>query len=164
MSQSEQSGNEPRKYSGPAERFIIVDLEATCWDTDPPAPHEIIEIDAIKMALQNDYVVIAAGGGGIPVVRNDSGELRGVYAVIDKDRASSLLASGLGADLFVISTGVEKVMLNFNKPDQQVLDKKRKRPKLSMSNGDARRTALPNRFRPLGHHIYRRAKNQINPG
>ena len=88
-----------------------------------PQPVEIIELDAIKMALQNDYVVIACGGGGIPVVRNDSGELRGVYAVIDKDRASSLLATGLGADLFLISTGVEKVALNFNKPDQRLLDR-----------------------------------------
>src|SRR5262249_32128753 len=87
-----------------------------------PQPLEIVELDAIRLALQNDYVVIAVGGGGIPVVRNDRGELRGVYAVIDKDRASSLLATGIGADLFVISTGVEKVALNFNKPDEKRLD------------------------------------------
>jgi carbamate kinase len=88
-----------------------------------PKPLEIIELDAIRMALQNEYVVIAGGGGGIPVTRNDKGELRGVYAVIDKDRASSLLATGLGADLFMISTGVERVALNFNKPDQRELDR-----------------------------------------
>lgn len=88
-----------------------------------PEPREIIELDAIKLALQNDYVVIAVGGGGIPVVRNARGELRGVYAVIDKDRASSLLACGISADLFLISTGVEKVMLNYNKPDQRPLDR-----------------------------------------
>src|SRR5262245_33661809 len=88
-----------------------------------PQPVEIVELDAIKMALQNDYIVVAVGGGGIPVVRNDKGELRGVYAVIDKDRASSLLATGIGADLFVISTGVEKVAINFNKPDQQLRDR-----------------------------------------
>ncbi len=88
-----------------------------------PQPKEIVEIDAIRLALQNDYVVVAAGGGGIPVVRNEKGELRGAYAVIDKDRASSLLARGINADLFVISTGVEKVAINFNKPDQQWLDR-----------------------------------------
>ncbi len=88
-----------------------------------PQPLEIIELDAINMALENDYIVIAAGGGGIPVIRNEAGELRGVFAVIDKDRASSLLASRIGVDLFVISTGVEKVALNFNKPDQRTLDR-----------------------------------------
>jgi carbamate kinase len=88
-----------------------------------PQPLEIVELDAIKLALQNDYVVVAAGGGGIPVIRNHKGELRGAYAVIDKDWASSLLALGINADLFVISTGVEKVALNFNEPDQQWLDR-----------------------------------------
>lgn len=88
-----------------------------------PEPREIVELDAIKLAIQHDYVVIAVGGGGIPVVRNEKGELRGVYAVIDKDRASSLLATGLSADLFLISTGVEKVAINFNKPDQRWLDR-----------------------------------------
>jgi carbamate kinase (EC 2.7.2.2) len=88
-----------------------------------PEPREIVELDAIKLAIQHDYVVIAVGGGGIPVVRNEKGELRGVYAVIDKDRASSLLATGISADLFLISTGVEKVAINFNKPDQRWLDR-----------------------------------------
>jgi carbamate kinase len=88
-----------------------------------PQPLEIIELDAIKMALQNDYIVVAVGGGGIPVVRNDKGELRGVYAVIDKDRASSLLATGIGADLFIISTGVEHVSINFHKADQRDLER-----------------------------------------
>jgi carbamate kinase len=66
--------------------------------------------------------VLAGGGGGIPVVRNHRGELRGTYAVIDKDRASSLLAQTLRADLFVISTGVEQVALNFNTPEQRFLN------------------------------------------
>ena len=88
-----------------------------------PQPLEIIELDAIKMALQKDYIVIAVGGGGIPVVRDDKGELRGVFAVIDKDRASSLLATGIGADLFIISTGVEHVSLNFKQPDQRDLER-----------------------------------------
>ncbi len=88
-----------------------------------PQPLDIVELDAIKMALQNNYIVVAVGGGGIPVIRDEHGELRGVYAVIDKDRASSLLACGINADLFLISTGVEKVALNFKKPNEQFLDR-----------------------------------------
>jgi carbamate kinase len=87
-----------------------------------PKPQAIQEINAIRALIMSDYIVIAGGGGGIPVVRNEQGSLRGAYAVIDKDRASSLLAQLLRADLFIISTGVEKVALNFNKPDQRWLD------------------------------------------
>jgi carbamate kinase len=87
-----------------------------------PKPLAIQEINAIRTLIQNNYIVIAGGGGGIPVTRNDRGELRGTYAVIDKDRASSLLAQTLRADLFIISTGVEKVALNFNRPGQRDLD------------------------------------------
>lgn len=87
-----------------------------------PKPLAIQEINAIRTLIQSNYIVIAGGGGGIPVSRNDRGELRGTYAVIDKDRASSLLAQILRADLFIISTGVEKVAINFNKPDQRLLD------------------------------------------
>jgi carbamate kinase len=87
-----------------------------------PKPQAIQEINAIRALILNDYIVVAVGGGGIPVLRNETGELRGTYAVIDKDRASSLIAQMLRADLFVISTGVEKVALNFNKPDQVLLD------------------------------------------
>lgn len=87
-----------------------------------PEPIEIIERQPISQALAMGWTVVAVGGGGIPVVRNSKGELRSVYAVIDKDRASSLLASAIDADLFLISTGVEKVALNFNKPDQRDLD------------------------------------------
>jgi carbamate kinase len=88
-----------------------------------PEPVEIVELAAIAQAVAMGWIVIAAGGGGIPVVRSAKGELRSVYAVIDKDRASSLLASQLDADLFLISTGVEKVALNFGKPDQRNLDR-----------------------------------------
>ena len=88
-----------------------------------PKPLTIQEINAIRALIMNDYIVIAVGGGGIPVIRNAQGELRGTYAVIDKDRASSLLAQMLRADLFVISTGVEKVALNYNKTDQRFLDR-----------------------------------------
>ena len=88
-----------------------------------PEPVEIVELAAIAQAVAMGWIVIAAGGGGIPVVRSAKGELRSVYAVIDKDRASSLLAGALDADLFLISTGVEKVALNFGKPDQRNLDR-----------------------------------------
>jgi carbamate kinase len=87
-----------------------------------PKPLAIQELNAIRALVNNDYVLIAGGGGGVPVVRNARGELRGTYAVIDKDRASSLLAQTMRADLFIISTGVEKVAINFNKPDQRLLD------------------------------------------
>ena len=89
-----------------------------------PQPRAVIETDTIRTLLDADQIVIAAGGGGIPVVQNASGELRelkGVYGVVDKDRTSALLATELKADLFLISTGVEMVALHFNTPQQQNL-------------------------------------------
>ena len=88
-----------------------------------PRPMQILELDAIKALLNQGAVVIAVGGGGIPVMETASGDLTGVEAVIDKDYASALLASALPAELFVISTAVEKVALNYNKPDQRWLDR-----------------------------------------
>ncbi|MFN8608919.1 MAG: carbamate kinase [Vulcanimicrobiota bacterium] len=88
-----------------------------------PKPQEIVEIAAVRAMLAAGYVVVAAGGGGIPVTTDGSGIFEGVAAVVDKDLASSLLARQLQADLFVISTGVEKVCLNFGKPDQRELDR-----------------------------------------
>ncbi|MCE2489499.1 MAG: carbamate kinase [Anaerolineae bacterium] len=87
-----------------------------------PQPMALQETNAIRMLVINDYIVIAAGGGGVPVMRDAQGDLRGVRAVIDKDRGGSLLARELRADLLIISTGVEKVALNFNRPDQRDLD------------------------------------------
>ena len=87
-----------------------------------PIPQHIIEVDAIKNLLDGGFSVIAVGGGGIPVVEKENGNLRGVEAVIDKDFASGLLANLIDADLLVISTAVEKVAINFNQPDQQWLD------------------------------------------
>ena len=88
-----------------------------------PLPKTIVELAAIKSLAHAGFVVIACGGGGIPVVEDDEGNLNGVEAVIDKDLASSLLARGIGADLLMVSTGVEKVAIDFNKPSQRWLDR-----------------------------------------
>jgi len=85
-----------------------------------PAPHEIVEKPIVESLLREGYHVVAAGGGGIPVVRNGQ-DLEGVDAVIDKDLVSSLLAAQLGAELLVISTAVEQVALNFGKPTQELI-------------------------------------------
>ncbi|MDD3903670.1 MAG: carbamate kinase [Sphaerochaeta sp.] len=87
-----------------------------------PKPKAIVEIDTIKTLLDNKVIVIAGGGGGIPVVRDEQGMLHGREAVIDKDLAAALMAKQLKADLFVISTAVEKVCLNYGKPNQITLD------------------------------------------
>lgn len=88
-----------------------------------PMPIDIIELDAVKNLIGGGFVVIAAGGGGIPVVRDEQGLLKGAAAVIDKDYATSLLATSLHADLFVISTAVEKVFIDYNKPGQRGIDR-----------------------------------------
>lgn len=87
-----------------------------------PRPVEIIEKDAIILLLKAGIITIAAGGGGIPVIRDENSNLKGIEAVIDKDLASSLLARQINADLFLISTDVEKVAINYKKPDQKFLD------------------------------------------
>jgi carbamate kinase len=88
-----------------------------------PIPQEVVEIDAVKELIDAGTVVITVGGGGIPVIDNGKGGCIGTAAVIDKDFASSLLARLIKADLFVISTAVEKVAINFGKPDQKWLDR-----------------------------------------
>ena len=88
-----------------------------------PLPREIIERGAIKSLINDGFTVIAVGGGGIPVVENEQHELVGVAAVIDKDYASALLAHSIDADMLIISTAVERVALNYNKPNQQWLDR-----------------------------------------
>ena len=87
-----------------------------------PKPIGIVEEEAIRSLVQAGFIVIATGGGGIPVVENEKGDLVGIEAVIDKDFASALLANNINADLLLISTAVEKVALNFNKPDEVWLD------------------------------------------
>jgi len=87
-----------------------------------PIPQTIVEADAIRSLIEQGFVVIGVGGGGIPVIQKENGDLVGVEAVIDKDFGSAILASMIKADLFLISTAVEKVAINFNKPDQKWLD------------------------------------------
>ena len=87
-----------------------------------PIPSEIVEAEAIHNLIEAGFVVVAVGGGGIPVIRKENGDLAGVEAVIDKDFGSSVLATLINADMFIISTAVEKVAINFNKPDQKWLD------------------------------------------
>ncbi len=88
-----------------------------------PIPRKIIELDVIKLLVQSGYIVIAAGGGGVPVIQNERGDIEGVDAVIDKDLGSSILASGLRADTLIISTAIDAVYLNFGKKDQEPLSR-----------------------------------------
>ena len=87
-----------------------------------PKPFDIVEKASIKALVDVGHVVIAVGGGGVPVIR-DNGKLSGTPAVIDKDFGSELLAELLDADMLVILTAVDQVAINFNKPDQKGLDK-----------------------------------------
>ncbi len=86
-----------------------------------PEPVEIVEMEMIRRLVKNEFCVIAAGGGGIPVVENSDGDLEGIGAVVDKDFASALLAINLKADLLVISTGVDRVCINFGKENEKAL-------------------------------------------
>jgi carbamate kinase len=105
-----------------------------------PRPRAILETRAIKALAAEGYVVVACGGGGIPVIEDEAGDLRGVEAVIDKDLASSLLARSMEADILVLPTGVEKVALDFNRPAQRWLDR--------MTLAEARRHQADNQFDP----------------
>lgn len=87
-----------------------------------PAPKKIVEIDAVRGLLDAGQVVIAGGGGGIPVMPEGKNHLKGAPAVIDKDASSALMAEKLNADFLVILTAVEKVAVNFGKSDQKWLD------------------------------------------
>ena len=88
-----------------------------------PEPKSIIEIDTIRSLVETDHIVVACGGGGIPVFKTNGHHLKGAAAVIDKDFAAAVLAKQLNADLLIILTAVEKVSIHFGKPDQQDLDR-----------------------------------------
>lgn len=87
-----------------------------------PLPVDIKELPIIEDLVNAGHVIIAAGGGGIPVISDEQGELTGIEAVIDKDFATQKLAEKLDADLFIVLTGVDNVYINFNQPDQQKLE------------------------------------------
>ena len=118
---TEESAHEHEVHEG----WIMMEDAGRGWRrvVASPLPLEVIEEPTIRLLLEHDVVVVAAGGGGIPVIRKDNGDLRGVAAVIDKDRASCLLAKSLGAEVFVMSTAVDKVAIRFGQPDQQDLDR-----------------------------------------
>jgi carbamate kinase len=105
-----------------------------------PIPLRIVELEAIRTLVEQGFIVIAVGGGGIPVVEDEEGNLVGTRAVIDKDRATSLLAQELKVDLFLISTAVSQVAINFNEPNQQWLDR--------MTAAEARRYQAEGHFKP----------------
>jgi carbamate kinase len=105
-----------------------------------PKPLEIVERRAIEKAIATGAIVIAVGGGGVPVVRDAEGRLKGVEAVIDKDRASSVLARQIEADVFAILTGVEKVSLDYGKPGQRAID--------VMTVAEARKALADGEFAP----------------
>ncbi len=105
-----------------------------------PLPKAIVEVKLIRECIAAGDLVIASGGGGVPVRRDGNGDYVGVEAVIDKDRTSALLASAIGAGTLVIATPVEKVVLNFGKPDQQAIDR--------MTVSEAKRHLADGQFPP----------------
>ncbi|MCC6009894.1 MAG: carbamate kinase [Desulfurococcales archaeon] len=127
--------NNPTKYVGPyyteeeakklaAEKGWVVKPDPRGgWRRVVPSPDVVdnVEKEAIKTLLENNFIVIASGGGGIPVVRDEKGRHRGVEAVIDKDLAGQLLARLVGADHFIILTDVDGAYINYGKPNQQLL-------------------------------------------
>lgn len=105
-----------------------------------PRPKRILEQKAIRSLVDNDVMVVAGGGGGIPMTEEPDGSYRGVEAVIDKDFTSAHLASALGADLLVVTTGVRQVAINFGQPDQRCLGR--------VDAAETRRHLADNQFPP----------------
>ncbi|MBS4751148.1 carbamate kinase [Carnobacteriaceae bacterium zg-ZUI78] len=109
---AQETGDTYKEDSGRGYRKVVAS----------PKPVRIHEIEVIKKLVKDDVIVVAVGGGGIPVVERANGQLEGVEAVIDKDFASQRLAADIEADLFIVLTGVDNVYVNFNKPDQRKLE------------------------------------------
>jgi len=105
-----------------------------------PAPKAILDLDAVRSLLDAGFVVVAAGGGGIAVIEDPSGDISGATAVVDKDLTSSLLARQLGAEVLVITTGVEKVYLDYGTPGQKALD--------AITLAEAKRYVAQGHFKP----------------
>jgi carbamate kinase len=137
VNKNDTSLKNPTKFVGPffkkEQVDELVDVRGWMVKEDPgrgwrrvvpsPKPIEIVEKGVIKRLVEEDVVVIASGGGGIPVYVEATGWLEGLDAVIDKDAASAVMARDIGAEELMILTGVEKVALNFGKPNQRLIDK-----------------------------------------
>ena len=111
MKRAEETGYTYKEDAGRGWRQVVAS----------PKPQRIVEFDAIKDLMDDGYIVISTGGGGVPVIEKDD-SYHGVPAVIDKDRSSAKLAADFKADMLVILTAVEKVCINFNTPEQQELN------------------------------------------
>lgn len=118
-------GQEEALHRRDTEDWDVVEDAGRGWRrvVASPIPQRVVERDAVEQLIDAGFVVITVGGGGIPVVEDENGNLVGAAAVIDKDYASSLLARSIRADLFLISTAVEKVYLNYGKPNQKEIDR-----------------------------------------
>lgn len=154
VNKNDSSLKNPTKFVGPFFKKEQVDelVNVRGWmvKEDPgrgwrrvvpsPKPIEMVEKNVIKKLVEDDMVVIASGGGGIPVYVEATGWLEGLDAVIDKDAASAVMGRDIGAEELMILTGVEKVALNFGKPDQRFIDK--------MSTAEARKYLNDGHFPP----------------
>lgn len=116
--------DEPTAQVRKGEGWHVVEDAGRGWRrvVPSPIPRQVLEARAVTQLLEDGFVVITVGGGGIPVVKDDAGNLKGVAAVIDKDRASALLCKAIDARQFLISTSIDKVFLNFGKPNQTPID------------------------------------------
>src|SRR5947207_3417605 len=110
-----EEGNIPQQFAATrAAMRPVADLILAGHRVVPsPIPREIVELDLMKTLVAAGKTIVAAGGGGIPVMRDDHGNFKGIEAVIDKDRTSALLAAQLGADQFLILTAVDQVQRDF---------------------------------------------------
>lgn len=129
LAKAEETGLTFKEDAGRGWRMVVAS----------PKPQRIVEFDAIKDLMDDGYIVVSTGGGGVPVIERDN-SYHGVPAVIDKDRSSAKLAADFKADMLVILTAVEKVCVNFGKPDQEALD--------SMTIAEARKHIADGQFAP----------------
>ncbi|MEA5020461.1 MAG: carbamate kinase [Gordonibacter sp.] len=129
LAKAEETGLTFKEDAGRGWRMVVAS----------PKPQRIVEFDAIKDLMDDGYIVVSTGGGGVPVIERDD-SYHGVPAVIDKDRSSAKLAADFKADMLVILTAVEKVCVNFGKPDQEALN--------SMTIAEAKKHIADGQFAP----------------
>ena len=147
-----------------ADGWAVVEDAGRGWRrvVPSPIPVRIIEQAPIQNLIQAGFVVISTGGGGIPVVEDEAGNLTGVEAVIDKDFGAAILASDVGADLFLITTAVEKVALNYNKPNQQWLDKMTlAEAKRYLAEGHFAKGSMEPKIKAIIQYLERRGKEAL---